>query len=118
MPSTKTALAVLILLSLAASQQIVSNSQSLAEFCWKDSYGRGVGAIPSVCSADRDKIGLLCYSRCPVGYSRFGFDCHQNCLSGWSNQGLFCRMAEYGRGAGYPWKFGDSLNDKDMYKRC
>lgn len=87
-------------------------------FCWKDSYGRGVGRIPSSCASDRDRIGLLCYTKCPSGMHRFGFDCHSDCPSGWADQGLFCRLAEYGRGAGYPWKFGDGFNDKGMYRRC
>lgn len=46
------------------------------EFCWKDSYGRGVGKIPKHCK-NRDRIGLLCYDRCPRGFKRWGFDCHQ-----------------------------------------
>jgi len=49
---------------------------------------------------------------------RFGFDCHSVCPKGFRNDGLFCRKAEYGRGAGYPWKFGDALNDKGMKSRC
>ena len=108
----------ILLLGLTTSLSMIGHGQSLAEFCWKDSYGRGVGVIPSVCPANRDKIGLLCYSKCPNGYSRFGFDCHQSCLPNWRNDGLFCRLAEYGRGAGYPWKFGDGFNDKGMYRRC
>ena len=80
-------------------------------FCWKDSYGRGVGKIPGKCAPNEDRIGLLCYPKChtydyttsagrSVRFSRFGFDCHQRCPSGFSNQGLYCRKAEYGRGAG------------------
>lgn len=94
------------------------SSASEATFCWKDSNGRGVGRVPSSCSSDRDKIGLLCYTKCPSGMRRSGFDCHSVCPSGWADQGLFCRLAEYGRGSGYPWKFGDGLNDQGMYKRC
>ena len=41
----------------------LSNAQ-LAEFCWKDTYGRGVGTIPGSCDSDEDKIGLLCYDKC------------------------------------------------------
>jgi len=118
MLSIKTTVALILLLGLTTSLSMKDHEQSLAEFCWKDSYERGVGTIPSECRHHREKIGLLCYSRCPVGYSRFGFDCHQNCLPGWSNQGLFCRLAEYGRGAGYPWKFGDGFNDNGMFRRC
>lgn len=76
------------------------------DFCWKDSYGRGVGLIPQECPG-RDRIGALCYSKCPAGYTRFGVDCHQTCPSRFRDDGLFCRKAEYGRGAGYPaWDMG------------
>ncbi len=51
-------------------------------------------------------------------YGRVGFDCHSLCPANMRNDGLFCRAAEYGRGAGYPWKFGDALNDNGMIGRC
>ncbi len=88
------------------------------DFCWKDSYGRGVGTVPKKCARGYQRIGLLCYRNCPRGMKRFGFDCHSVCPKGFRNDGLFCRKAEYGRGAGYPWKFGDALNDKGMKSRC
>jgi hypothetical protein len=110
---------LLLIVELAFTISVKNHEDPLAEFCWKDSYGRGVGTIPSVCGA-RDKIGLLCYDRCPNGFSRFGLDCRQNCptAAGWADQGLFCRLAEYGRGGGYPWKIGDYLNDSGMKERC
>jgi hypothetical protein len=88
------------------------------EFCWKDSYGRGMGVPPETCAPGQDRIGLLCYSQCPAGTARFGFDCHTECPQGMTNNGLFCRASEYGRGVGYPWKFGDGLNDDGMRERC
>jgi len=87
-------------------------------FCWKQSYGRGVGVPLSTCPSNKDKIGALCYSKCPSKMSRFGFDCHSNCPSGSSGQGLFCRWNEYGRGTGYPWTFSDGFSDSGMYSRC
>ena len=86
--------------------------------CWKDSYGRGVGEPLSTCPAHKEKIGALCYSKCPSGYKRFGFDCHSVCPVGFRDDGLFCRLSEYGRGVGYPWKFGDPLNNSGMLRRC
>ncbi len=73
-----------------------------SSFCWKDSYGRGVGKVPTRCRNGQEMIGLFCYPVCPEGYKRFGFDCHQECPKGstWRNHGLFCRHAEYPRGAG------------------
>jgi hypothetical protein len=71
------------------------------EFCWRDSYGRGVGTIPQGCAPGQQRIGLLCYPNCPAGMKRFGFDCHSVCPAGMRDDGLFCRAAEYGRGGGY-----------------
>lgn len=85
-----------------------------SDFCWKDSYGRGVGKIPTECPG-RDKLGLLCYSKCPKGYKRFGLDCHQECTEGFRDDGLFCRRAEYGRGAGHTKK--DKCESKER-KPC
>ena len=77
------------------------------EFCWKDSYGRGVGTLPSQCLPEKEQIGLLCYSGCPAGMYRFGFDCHASCPDGFRDEGLFCRIDAYGRGAGYAaWDLG------------
>ena len=108
-------LAVFVTLSATPSQAATDDGK---EFCWKDSYGRGVGTVPQKCKSGYDRIGLLCYKKCGKNMKRFGFDCHSVCPSGMRNDGLFCRKAEYGRGAGYPWKFGDGLNDKGMKKRC
>ena len=66
------------------------------DFCWKDSYGRGVGTVPKKCARGYQRIGLLCYRNCPRGMKRFGFDCHSVCPKGFRNDGLFCRKAEYG----------------------
>ena len=100
------------------SNQVKRFTAENPEFCWRDSYGRGVGTIPDGCPAGREKIGALCYSRCPAGYKRVGFDCHQICPGDMSDQGLFCRLPEYGRGGGYPWHFGDCLCNSGMIGRC
>jgi hypothetical protein len=98
------------------SKQVVL---SKTPFCYKQSYGRGVGQVLSTCPDSKEKIGGFCYSPCRSGYSRQGtFDCQQECKPGWRDDGLFCRKAEYGRGAGYPWRFGDPLNDSGMFRRC
>ena len=34
--------------------------------CWKWSYDRGVGTIPTVCPDGTEKSGLLCYPPCPA----------------------------------------------------
>ena len=55
---------------------------------------------------------------CPNEFTNKGGDCFSVCPSGMRDDGLFCRLTEYGRGAGYSWKFGDALNDKGMIRRC
>jgi len=90
---------------------------STQTFCWKDSYGRGVGTIPSECGT-KQKLGALCYEPCPSGYTRIGLDCLQNCPTGFRDDGLFCRNAEYGRGVGYAWWYRDGFSFSGMFKRC
>ena len=111
-------LAILLALTVSPATSYAAADDSGKEFCWKDSYGRGVGTVPQKCARGQDRIGLLCYDKCGKNMKRFGFDCHSVCPKGMANQGLFCRATEYGRGGGYPWKFGDGLNDKGMIKRC
>jgi hypothetical protein len=80
-------------------------------------YGRGVGYPRNDgCEADHgsgkcEKYDLLYYPKCWAGYSAVG--CCICRLLGSSNQ-----TSEYGRGVGYPWQFGDSLNDNGMIQRC
>lgn len=105
--------------STASAEPASAESQASEAgiFCWRDSYGRGVGTIPENCAPGQDRIGLLCYAKCPANTKRFGFDCHSVCPSGMRDDGLFCRAAEYGRGAGYPWKAGDKLLSLDAARR-
>ena len=88
------------------------------EFCWRDTVTRGVGTVPTNCPAGSDRIGALCYAQCKPGQTRVGLDCHATCPPGWRNDGLFCRLAEYGRGVGYPWKGSDGLSNSGMLARC
>lgn len=96
----------------------LASAHAETEFCWRDSYGRGVGSVPLTCGPGQELIGLLCYSKCGLNMKRFGFDCHSVCPAGWRDDGLFCRKAEYGRGAGYPWHFGDDFSNDGMISRC
>jgi hypothetical protein len=115
MSSATRCLCALLLLWLAA---LAAPAWADNEFCWKDSYGRGAGTMPQSCDAGRDRLGLLCYSQCGPNSKRVGFDCHSVCPAGMRDDGLFCRAAEYGRGAGYPWKFGDPVSNSGMFRRC
>ena len=82
---------------------VVANTVNV-EFCWKDSYGRGVGKVPSHCPSNKETIagGVLCYTKCHHlgNYARFGYDCHQRCGSGWNDHGLLCNRGNHGRGVG------------------
>ena len=90
-----------------------------AQLCWKKTFGRGVGTVPGQCSSGYDKDAGLCYEKCPSGYAGVGPVCWQSCPDGWRDDGAFCAKPEpYGRGAGYPWKFGDALDDSGMKSRC
>jgi hypothetical protein len=101
----------------------LTSSAGLAEepkFCWRDTTTRGVGTIPVDCAPGLEKIAALCYTPCPTGYARASgtVDCHAVCPEGMRDDGLYCRDAEYGRGAGYPWQFGDGLNLDGARDRC
>jgi hypothetical protein len=98
-----------------------TTNELAGDFCWRVAYGRGVGTIPETCPGDRDQRGLFCYSKCPEGFANPSgtVDCHQMCPEGWRDDGLFCRLAEFGRGAGYPWQYGDPLvGASGMFARC
>lgn len=78
----------------------------------KASYGRGVGAVPTVCGAGRELDAGLCYPTCQAGYHGVGPVCWQGCPAGFRDDGAYCaKPAAYGRGAGYPWQFGDAPFD-------
>lgn len=89
------------------------------KMCWMETYGRGAGTIPTGCSGGKSNQNGLCYTACQAGYYGEGPVCWQNCPAGFRNDGAFCgKPAAYGRGGGYPWKFGDGFNDRGMYRRC
>jgi hypothetical protein len=67
------------------------------DFCWKDTQGRGVGAIPKACPAGTEKGQFATWL--PICYKSGA--AMQPCPDGWRNDGLYCRLAEYGRGTGH-----------------
>ena len=92
------------LMVFSATVALAASTDDKAGFCWKDSYGRGVGKIPKTCPSGQQKIGLLCYDKCSAGMKRFGFDCHTACPSGFKSVLLMCVQnppASYNRGKGY-----------------
>ncbi|WP_166264632.1 hemopexin repeat-containing protein [Marinobacter caseinilyticus] len=107
---------IMIILVLTIGTFGVANAA--LDYCWKDSYGRGVGTIPNNCPAGMKKEGALCYRPCEDGYesSTLGA-CLQKCKPGYRNDGLFCRKAEY-HVEEFPWQFSDPLDDSGMWDRC
>ena len=78
----------------------------------KPSYGRGVGSVPTVCGGGRELDAGLRYPACQSGYHGVGPVCWQGCPSGFRDDGAYCAKPDaYGRGAGYPWQFGDAPFD-------
>ncbi len=63
-----------------------------ADICWRSSYGRGVGVIPTACPSTRPQYDAgLCYPYCRSGFSGVGPMCWG---SGWDF------FNSYGRGVG------------------
>jgi hypothetical protein len=89
------------------------------DMCWAASSPRGAGTIPDQCAPDQDYDAGLCYKKCNAGYKGVGPVCWASCPSGYRDDGAFCaKPAAYGRGGGYPWKFGDGLNLNKAQSRC
>ncbi|WP_273455893.1 RICIN domain-containing protein [Nevskia ramosa] len=86
--------------------------------CWRDSYGRGVGQIPTNCDTDEQEDGGLCYARCKGGYKDFVTMCVPECPDGFRDDGLHCfKPAAYQR-AEYPYQAFDGLNMDKPMARC
>jgi len=86
-------LAMLFAVSLA-------DGMSAPDFCWKNSYGRGVGVPVSTCRSDQDKDGALCYPKCSTGMYGVGPVCWTRCDDGYTDDGALCRRNAdiYGKG--------------------
>jgi Beta/Gamma crystallin len=89
------------------------------DMCWAASSPRGAGTIPDQCPPGQVMDAGLCYQQCRAGYRGVGPVCWADCPSGYRDDGAFCaKPAAYGRGGGYPWKFGDGFNLDKAKKRC
>ena len=62
------------------------------DFCWKDSYGRGVGTIPTGCTGGKTNQAGLCYDSCKAGYTAVGPVCWSSCPAGYVDHGAICHI--------------------------
>lgn len=105
----------------AQAGTVVVDANSQAKFCWKDSYGRGVGAPADSCKdPNRSVSEALCYNKCPANSDGKGVQCVAKCPQGLRDDGAFTclKQGEYGVGAGFAWNGADGLTDQGMFKRC
>ncbi|KAL4502130.1 hypothetical protein ABPG72_000365 [Tetrahymena utriculariae] len=84
--------------------------------CWMKAQQRCENETEGAC----EESGLIWYPKCKKGYHADGCCvCVQDCPSGFADQGFECaKPSSYGRGAGYPWEFGDDLSLNEATKRC
>ncbi len=98
---------------------IRESDKVLGDVCYKQTTTRGAGTIPTTCPPGTEGKDGLCYAQCRAGYRGAVTMCVPDCPAGFRDDGLHCaKGAAYGRGAGFPWVFGDALNDSGMIKRC
>jgi len=82
-------------------------SHSRQAYCYRNSYGRGVGK-PMHCAEGQQYDAALCYTPCKSNYKGVGPVCWEHCKDGYKDDGATCRRDahifgknSYGRGAGY-----------------
>jgi hypothetical protein len=102
-------------------EPMATTTENDKALCWKRTYTRGVGIVPTGdCPAGQEKDAGLCYPKCRDGFKGVGPVCWKSCPDKFRDDGAFCAKPEaYGRGAGYPWKFGDpAFNLSNARARC
>ncbi len=110
---------LIAMILLLGTIQTFAQSIPEGQMCWAESYGRGAGTFPNQCGPNEEYDAGLCYPKCKPGYKGVGPVCWASCPSGFRDDGAFCaKPAPYGRGGGYPWKFGDGFNLNNAKKRC
>ena len=81
-----------VLVALCFMFSTVSHAITSNDFCWLDSYGRGVGTIPTNCGQGKENDAGLCYNRCENGYDGAGPVCWQQCPAGYVDTGALCHI--------------------------
>lgn len=81
-------------------------SNSRLDYCYKNTFGRGVGTPLTNCPAGTERNGLLCYPNCDSGYKGDGPLCRGVCPQGFNDIGLFCQKPTGYTRAGFEWQIG------------
>jgi len=66
-------------------------STALAQDCYKNTTGRGVGVPVNSCPEGLQLDAGLCYTPCKVNFTGIGPVCWQNCPAGFTDTGAFCQ---------------------------
>lgn len=116
-----------VLVKIAIEQaKAAQEAKSKTRFCWKESYGRGVGRVPRNCNNGREEATAgLCYDRCTPRYDRglgktipfksgfignSGLACIAAvCPPGYTNHGHFCKKPGPTKRREYPVNFKEAV---------
>jgi hypothetical protein len=87
-------------------------------FCWRRSYGRGVGHALDTCPLDAsDRDGLLCYPPCRWGYNGNGPVCWEQCDRGMNGVLTGCVGNVDGQNCPFYDKCGDCATCPQNYNK-
>ncbi len=86
----------------------VKTSAARLPFCWRQSYGRGVGKIME-CQPGYVKEGLFCFTPCKANETGADEWCYQDCPAGFRNDGLYCGKPAAKTRESFEWRSGDPL---------
>ena len=97
-------------------------------FCYKNTYDRGAGQLPSSCDAGKEFVGAdllfsqagLCYDQCRSGYSKSPVPnaipiCAADCPSGYSDTGLTCH---YTGSTSYALTYWENCASRGLFGEC
>ncbi len=101
-----------------AIAQKMQEDKNKPDACWKNTYGRGVGVIPTMCSGNAANKDGLCYTNCQPGYRGAVTMCVPDCPPGFRDDGLYCYKPAPITRSTFAWQFGDGLNLDNAMARC
>jgi hypothetical protein len=77
--------------SLVAADGVSNHtSNDTMPVCWRETYCRGLGHIPTYCKEGYEHSGILCYPECKANYTGHGQICWENCPEGYEDAGAKC----------------------------